>query len=115
MFREILLCIQKVPIRDIHERFNGYCVLCEAPADKVSSRAFSIICKPEFCCNEGMSRGEWAVLEWTMEVLGIGMAKSQLVDSKVRRFGTIFMACGSLCWICDIFSFLNRVYGIVTR
>lgn len=105
MFRKILLCIQKVPIRDISERFNGYSVLCEAPADKFSSRAFSIICKPEFCIKEGVRRGGCAVLEWTMEALGVGMAKAQLVDSKVRRFGTIFMACGSLCWLCDYFSF----------
>lgn len=105
MFREILLCVQKVPIRDISERFNGYSVLCETSADKVSSRAFSIICKPEFCSKQEMSRGGCAVLEWTMEVLGIGMAKAHLVDSKARRFRTIFMACGRLCWICDYFSF----------
>lgn len=63
MFGEILLCLQKVPIRDTSERFNGHSVLCEAPADKVSSRAFSIICKPELCSNEEVSRGGCAVLE----------------------------------------------------
>lgn len=57
MFREILLCFQKVPIRDINERSNGHSVLCEAAADKVSSRAFSFVCKPEFCSKEEMSRG----------------------------------------------------------
>lgn len=55
------------------------------------------------------------MLEWTMKVLGIGMAEAQLVDSKLRRFGAIFMACGSLCWICDYFYFFDRVYEIVMR
>lgn len=94
-----------MPIRDTSERFNGHSVLCGAPADKASSRAFSIICKPECCSNEEVSRGGCAVLEGTVEVLGIGLAKAQLVDSKLRRFGAIFMAYGSLCWICDFFFF----------
>lgn len=58
-------------------------MLCEAPADKVSSRAFSIVCKPEFCSKEKTRRGGCAVLKGTVEVLGVGMAKAQLVDSKV--------------------------------
>lgn len=87
------------------EKLNGYSV-CEAPGDKVSSRPFSIIGKPEFCSKEKRSRGGHAVLGWTMEILGIGMAKAQLGDSKVR-FGAAFMVCGSLCWIWIIFLFLT--------
>lgn len=56
--------------------------LCEAPADKVSSRAFSIICKPEFCSKEESSWGVCIMLEGTAEVLGIGLAKASCLAAR---------------------------------
>lgn len=81
MFREVLLWIQNVPVKDISERLMDILCLCEAPADKVSSGAFSIICKTEFC-SKGLSWGRCGMLEGTVEVLHIGLAKASWLAAR---------------------------------
>lgn len=76
--------------------------LCEAPADKVSSRAFSIICKTEFC-------SKWVgvcVLYWKGQwrFLGIGLAKVRYL---VARWDLLQFV--GLVWVYAWFVIFGKV------